>query len=153
MDCLQFAKQRGEMSKLATVKRAEISAKAQLSRGGDFVPLDWMQTPLSFENQAAGRAATMGALRIAIMRTFARRTHEHLIALTVLVLWHYNAVCGPNELTSPVLVCLAKIVDAVPQICLRSKFSIRRQWADFLRLARAVLSFNERDIHLLMKIL
>lgn len=60
--CLQFARQRGEMSKLATVKRAELSAKAELSRGGDFVPLGWMQTPLMFENQAAGKAASMGTL-------------------------------------------------------------------------------------------
>lgn len=49
------------MSKLATVKRAELSAKAEIPRGGDFVPLEWMQTPLMFENQAAGKAASMGA--------------------------------------------------------------------------------------------
>jgi hypothetical protein len=48
------------MSKLATVKRAELSAKAELSRGGDFVPLEWMNTPLMFENQAAGKAASIG---------------------------------------------------------------------------------------------
>ena len=49
------------MSKLATVKRAELSAKAEIPRGGDFVPLEWMQTPLMIENQAAGKAASMGA--------------------------------------------------------------------------------------------
>jgi hypothetical protein len=56
------------MSKLATVKRAELSAKAELSRGGDFVPLEWMNTPLMFENQAAGKAASIGT------RPFSDRT-------------------------------------------------------------------------------
>ena len=48
-----FARKRGEMSRLATVKRASLSAKAEIPRGGDFNPLAWMTRPLVVENQAA----------------------------------------------------------------------------------------------------
>ena len=90
MHCLQFARKRGEMSKLATVKRAELSAKAELSRGGDFVPLEWMQTPLSFENQAAGKAASMGAQHL--LSTMHAAAHAiRLMRAQTLALVHIGA--------------------------------------------------------------
>ena len=39
----------------AVVSRAKLSAKAQIPRGGDFVPMDWMSDPIKLENVAQTR--------------------------------------------------------------------------------------------------
>ena len=74
-----YAESRRKASMKAVVDRAKLSAKADISRGGDYEPLDWMITPLSFENQDIARANSVGtrALLVASTATFARHRHAN----------------------------------------------------------------------------